>query len=363
MTGPAADRRRERRRAVRRTAVLTAALAWVLLLWGGQWATSDRLVVVPWLALGPFAASLVLSWRATTLVALAVVAAVTHLTATVAGDLETGVGLVRIAGSAALAGFAVFSASVRVGRERRIRRFTEIATVAQTAIQHPVPAQVGHLLLSSRYVSASADALVGGDLFDVVASGPAVRVIVGDARGKGLPAVHTAAAVLSAFRATAPRQAVPLDEVARGIDAALTPGLAEEDFVTAVLCELHPDGRVLVVRCGHPAPLRLAPGRPPEEVGAVPCLPLGMGVEPVVEAAELRRGERLLFFTDGLVEARDAQGAFFDLPAAARLLLPVGPPTPAGLDAALDRLLGAVRAHVGGALGDDVALLLVEPAR
>ena len=360
-----ARRATDRQRRLRRTAVLTAALAWVLLLWGGQYAAGGRLVVVPWLALGPFAAALVLSWRATALVAAASVLAVAQLSAE--GDgLTSATSLVRIAGSAALAAFAVLSAQVRVRRERRIRAVTEVATVAQTAIQHPVPARVGDVVLASRYVSADADALVGGDLFDVVAVDSGVRIVVGDARGKGLPAVHTAAAVLSAFRHSAPQPGTGLGDVARAIEAAIVPRLAEEDFVTAVLCEIRPGGRLDLVRCGHPAPLRLAAGRPPTEVGEHSCPPLGMGVEPVVESTTLLPGERLLLHTDGLVEARDAQGRFFDLLRAATALVPLvregGAASPDVLDAALEDLLARVRAHVGGELTDDVAVLLVEPA-
>ncbi|GAA4964707.1 PP2C family protein-serine/threonine phosphatase [Kineococcus glutinatus] len=346
--------------------VLALALGWVLALWGVQFAAGGRLVVVPWLALGPLAASLVLGWRPTAAVALTSVLAVAHLSHET-GDLLDGVGEVRVAGSAALAGFAVFGARVRVRREERIRAVTEVATVAQTAILHPVPAQVGGLVLASRYVSADAAALVGGDLFDVVARDGSVRVVVGDARGKGLPAVHTAAAVLSAFRHSAPLEGPDLDDVARAVDAAVSPSLGPEDFVTAVLCEVHPDGRLDVVRCGHPAPLLLAPGRAPREVGATSCPPLGMGVEPVVEADRLEPGERLLLHTDGLLEARDAEGRFFDLTAAVQDLAGPGasPGVPAAddLDAALERLLARVRAHVGGTLTDDVAVLLLERAR
>src|SRR4051812_1012563 len=208
----------------RRRVVVLAALLWITALTVGQVLGGGRLVVVPWLALGPLAASLVVPWVETAVVAVAAVTAVALLSAS-AHDLASGLGVVRVVGSAALAGFAVFGARVRVQRERRIRAMTQIATVAQTAIQHPAPAQVGGLALASRYVSASADALVGGDLFDVVATDRGARIIVGDVRGKGLPAVHIAASVLSAFRHIAPLAGSGLDEVARRIEAAISPGL------------------------------------------------------------------------------------------------------------------------------------------
>ena len=344
-----------------RRAVVLAALLWIVLLTAGQAAnTNGRLVVVPWLALGPLAVSLAAAWPATAAVAVVAVSAVALLSNRV-GDLDTTLGIVRVLGSAALAGFAVFSARVRVQRERRVRAMTQIATVAQTAIQHPVPAQVAGLALASRYVSASADALVGGDLFDVVATDRGARIIVGDVRGKGLPAVHTAAAVLSAFRHTAPLPGMGLDDVARGIEASIRPLLEEEDFVTAALCDVREDGHLELVLCGHPAPLKLVAGHDPIPLGRHESPPLGLGVEPHVEVATLLPGERLLLFTDGLIEARNRDRRFVDLPREARTVAPQGQWSVDTLDADLERLLGRVRAHAGGVVQDDLAVLLVEP--
>ena len=345
--------------------VVPVCLAWVLLLCLAKVGVgTERLVVVPWLALAPLAASLVVGPRATAVVAAASVLAVAGLSGWGSGDLGTGAGEVRVAGSTALAAFAVVGAHVRQRREERIRSVTRVAAVAQTAIQHPVPARVGDLALASRYVSASADALVGGDLFDVVSTADGVRLVVGDVRGKGLPAVHTAAAVLSAFRHSAPLPGTGLDEVARRVEAAVAPRLGPEDFVTAALCALHPDGRLEVVLCGHPSPLLLVPGRDPAPVGRRPGPPLGLGVQPRVESGLVLPGQRLLLFTDGLLEARDRQGRFFDLDAAGRALTapdrPGGADVQEALDADLEHLLADVRRHVGGVLDDDLAVLLLE---
>ncbi|NAZ78235.1 SpoIIE family protein phosphatase [Kineococcus sp. T13] len=338
----------------RRALVLALSLTWVVVLTVTQHVADGRLVVVPWLALAAFVASLYTSWRATSLVAGAATAAVALLSAD-AGDLPGRDGLVRVAGSAALAVMAVLSAHVRARREQHVRQVTEVATVAQTAILAPVPARVGHLDLASRYQSASAHALVGGDLFDAVATEGSVRVVLGDVRGKGLPAVHTAAAVLSAFRHSAPQPDVCLAELARRVEASVAPRLAAEDFVTAVFCEVCPDGRLDVVLCGHPAPLRVGADGVVAAVGEHRSPPLGLGVEPLVETGRLGGRERLLLFTDGLAEARDAAGRFFDVEAAAGALAAGG-----DLDAALERLLEDVREHAGGRIDDDLALLLLQ---
>lgn len=341
---------------------LAAGLLWVLLLAGGQFLLGGRLAVVPWLALGPLVTAMFARWRATLLVSAAVVTAVAALSAD-SGDLISGTGAVRVAGSAALAGFAVTSSRVRVDREARIRRVTEVATVAQTAILHPVPSQVGNLDLASRYVSATEDALVGGDLFDVLAGSTSVRLVVGDVRGKGLPAVHAAAAVLSAFRHHAPGQDVSLVDLAERVEVAVRPRLGPEDFVTAVFCELHLDGRLDVVSCGHPAPLRIPVGGTAGCLDVVPGAPLGLGDgtgRPVLHSRWTAR-ERLLLFTDGLYEARDGRGRFFDLAEAGAVVSVRTTTGPADLERALDDLLLRVHEHVGGRVGDDLAVLLVEP--
>jgi serine phosphatase RsbU (regulator of sigma subunit) len=180
-------------------------------------------------------------------------------------------------------------------------------------------------------------------------------------RGKGLPAVHTAAAVLSAFRHTAPLPGIGLQEVVRRIEASIAPELELEDFVTAVLCDVRADGHLDIVLCGHPAPLKLVAGCDPVPVGVHESPPLGLGVVAEVETGTLGPGERLLLFTDGLIEARDGDGRFFDLADEARALAPHGPSSFTTLDADLERLLGRVRHHVGGIVSDDLAVLLLQP--
>jgi serine phosphatase RsbU (regulator of sigma subunit) len=80
-----------------------------------------------------------------------------------------------------------------------------------------------------------------------------------------------------------------------------------------------------------------------------------------VETTTLDPGERLLLFTDGLIEARDSEGRFFDLFAEAQALAAHGRSSFSTLDADLERLLWRVRHHVGGIISDDLAVLLLQP--
>jgi serine phosphatase RsbU (regulator of sigma subunit) len=333
---------------------VAGGLTWIVLLTVVQLDVDGRLFVVPALSLSALVLSLITSWRPTLVVALCGVIAVAILSQHVQG-LFTADGIVRTTGSAALGAFAVANSVLRLRRDRRIRTMTEVATIAQAAIMQPVPARVGPLDMASRYVSASADALVGGDLFDVVDTQVGVRIIVGDVRGKGLSSVRIASRALSSFRRVAPHAHVGLIDVALAIEDQLRVLLGDEDFVTVVLCQFHDDGRLEVVNCGHHPPFRLVAGQPPVVLSTIAeSLPLGLGATPHADTFRLEPGERLLLFTDGLVEARNSDGVYFDIEAACEELAN----TETNLDDALDQLVEQVRSHVGGVVNDDLCVLL-----
>ena len=260
----------------------------------------------------------------------------------------------RVVLTVGLGALAVLSARTRVHRENDLRRMTVIAEAAQRALLRAMPTAVGSVGFAARYLSATREALVGGDLYEVAESPYGVRVIVGDVRGKGLEAVQLAGTVLGAFRRSAFTQP-SLAAIALDLDAVVTAVAGEEDFVTAVLAEFHDDHTMTLVNCGHHPPV-LVTG--PQGVALVstgePVPPLGLGPVPRPVTSQWPGGSRMLIYTDGLVEARDRRGAFFPLADHAPAL-GVG-----SLDDALDRLLAHLSDHAGRRLDDDMALVLVE---
>ncbi|MFE4634193.1 PP2C family protein-serine/threonine phosphatase [Streptomyces sp. NPDC056773] len=253
-----------------------------------------------------------------------------------------------------------------------VRRGTEqlasargIAEAAQRAVL-PTPAErIAGLQVSASYEAAQADAFIGGDLYAVQDTPYGVRLAVGDVRGKGLGAVEAVAVVLGAFREAAESEAT-LEGVAQRLERALAregnrrDSLdAVEGFTTCVLGEIPAGAGLLrLVNRGHPEPLLLyANGALEELAPAEPALPLGMGElggwPDRVEEWPFPEGATLLLYTDGLTEARDGAGAFYD--PAARLRGRVFP----GPDALLSALATDVRRHTGGAATDDMALLAV----
>jgi serine phosphatase RsbU (regulator of sigma subunit) len=257
--------------------------------------------------------------------------------------------LEEVAGSVAL---ALDTAVTFAEQSERLAGVTRIAEVAQRAILAPPPSRTGPVALSARYLSAAVEAQVGGDLYEVFPGASTVRLLVGDVRGKGLSAVRTATVVLGEFRAAAAGTG-DVARVATEIDQRIRPYLqGDEDFVTGVLVDIEHDGHFTAVSCGHPEPALIRAEGGVETVVLDPSPPLGLGVDPVVARGRLRPGDRLLLFTDGLVEARDPSGGFID---PAPFLAQVGE---TALGSALDGLLASLKQAAGGALGDDLALLL-----
>lgn len=260
----------------------------------------------------------------------------------------------------------VVASTVRQRQERELADVRAVAEVAQQVLLRPVPQRTLPLEISVRYLSASAAARIGGDLYEVIALPHRARFILGDVQGKGLAAVRTAAVVLGAFREAAFDEA-DLSAIAARIELSLQHQAATEEFVTAVIGEaVIGEGAVRLLNCGHPSPLLVRAGAVIEIEDPDPGLPLGLAaLAPGARApgagtavtVPFAPGDQLLCYTDGISEARDKSGTFYPLARAGELLVDVNQET------ALERLQGDVVRYVGRALDDDAALMLIRPAR
>jgi serine phosphatase RsbU (regulator of sigma subunit) len=304
-------------------------------------------------------ASMLTSARDTALVGMAATAAALA-SGTWHDTLGTRDWAVRAVLCALLSALCVVSAASRSRRERRLQRMNVIADAAQRAVLRCLPSAVGSVAIAARYESAYEDAAVGGDFYELSETPHGVRFVIGDVRGKGLEAVQLAASVLGGFRSAA-FSTVDLVDVALRLDVVVAAVAGDEDFVTAVLAEFHTDGSVTVVNCGHHPPLLVPPS-----LSSGTLRPLSAGHRRAGPAARAwaaapqmvrhcwSPGSRLLFYTDGLVEARDRFGPSSTRPRTARSWS--DPPSTHALDALVDRLL----AHTGRRLDDDMALVLTQ---
>ncbi|GIE91740.1 PP2C family protein-serine/threonine phosphatase [Actinoplanes regularis] len=281
--------------------------------------------------------------------------------ATVAGMVFVGQGgalslsgTVYLFGIALATGIAVASATMRQRQTERIRELLRLASVAQQAVLRPIGPQVGSLAVSGKYISATAAADIGGDLYEALNTPYGVRIIIGDVRGKGLDAVRLASIVLGSYRHVAFERA-DLKSIVADLDRAVARSVGDEDFVTAALVEER-GGTLTIVNCGHPAPLLLRRGLVIPLEPPAPAPPLGFMPEVKARVERLEPGDRLLLFTDGLGEAR-RDGEFF--PTADRAWRLLGHGT---VGDGLASLEAALVDWVRGRLEDDIALVLLEYA-
>ena len=318
-----------------------------------QYAIGRPVAPEAWLAIAPLLGSLALRPLRTALLAGWTVLLGLGLTLLASGPPG------RLASSmvvlALLAGFAVANSVLRCAAQRRLGQARAVARVAQSALLREVPRSVAAARLASRYLSASAEAQVGGDLLEVITDGANPRWLVGDTRGKGLPAVRLASVAATSFRDACAQPGLSLTEVARTVDLSVTRAGGDEDFVTAVFAELDPAGWLQLVNCGHPPPLRLSTdGELRPLAPAAFAAPLGLHPDLHPSTFSVRTGDRLLFFTDGLLEARDRAGRFFRVDQQIQAL------SRPDLQAAADELLNRLHAHTRRRLDNDVAVLLAE---
>ncbi|MFE5664254.1 PP2C family protein-serine/threonine phosphatase [Streptomyces niveus] len=264
------------------------------------------------------------------------------------------------------------TSTARVHRERELAKVRRIAQVSQDVVLRPVPARLKDVRAAGMYLAAEEGARIGGDLYEVVATPFGIRIIVGDVRGKGLPAVRSAAAVLGAFREAADYEP-ELPNTAIRCEAALRRELTRsespeertdprdpaEEFVTVIIAQITEAPVVELVSRGHPPPLLLRRGQTTSLETASPLPPLGLeeflGTSPVpAETYPFEHGDRLLLYTDGVLEARDPARNFFDLPTHLARLHNC---TPQEL---LDRLHTSLLHHTRGRLADDAAMIVIE---
>lgn len=319
----------------------------------------------PLLGAAPVVAAAISSVRVTAAVGAAVIALTVALEDSngVLGEISADVTL------AALAAVAVASIAAAVIRERReaeLKQVRSVAEAAQLALLRPPLPRIGRLVVRGVYLAAEAEARIGGDLYEVLHTRYGVRLLIGDVRGKGLPAIGVSAVLTGCFREAAYREPT-LGEVAGRLEETAQREIRRDDpaelfserFTTALLVEIPPDEHVArIVHLGHPEPLIIDGHTVTAHLPERPGVPIGLGglVEtlPVPQTIDFRPRQRLLLYTDGFIEARDEHGAFFDLAASAAR----------HTDGTLDDLVAGLRAdlfrHTGRRLADDAALLAVE---
>ncbi len=190
--------------------------------------------------------------------------------------------------------------------ERRYREELNVAAKIQSNIMTAKLPTVPFASIAARSVSCRE---IGGDFFLAIADNEVLTAAVADVSGKGISAAILACTMQGMMYAQLlSRQ--PLDAMA----AAVNRYICEKDigkYATMVVARLYSDGRCEYINCGHIPPFVCS------HSGSIRLnesnLPVGMveKAQFTVGEAQLEPGSRLLIVTDGVTEARDAQGNFF----------------------------------------------------
>jgi serine phosphatase RsbU (regulator of sigma subunit) len=202
---------------------------------------------------------------------------------------------------------------------------------------------------------------VGGDAFDYAANGDILHVALFDTVGHGISASALTTLTLNTYR-NARRSGLTLADTYRSIDKwirAQYPGA----FVTAVMAEF--DTRTGLYRricAGHPAELWVRGGRAQPSPPSPTALPLGLGhmVDrgPGVTELQLEPGDVIMMYTDGITEARDADGELFGIDRLTDLViedLAAGAP---GAET-MRRLIHTIVSYEDGDLRDDATAAML----
>ena len=170
-----------------------------------------------------------------------------------------------------------------------------------------------NFMLESAYLPANG---VGGDFFQVLPLGDgSMLIVVGDVSGKGLQAAMNASTLVGALRNEISHDpAVVLNRLNNVLIGATTgPGAgygekSAASFATCVCARVYPDGTMTIANAGH-----LHPYRDGRELDLAADLPLGVINDIQYEQAtfQLNVGDRLIFLSDGVVEAANPQGELF----------------------------------------------------
>ncbi|MFJ9116777.1 SpoIIE family protein phosphatase [Streptomyces sp. NPDC102394] len=241
-------------------------------------------------------------------------------------------------------------AAVQIDNARWYQNARDTALTLQRSLLPSHPPVTGGLEVASRYQPAGATSEVGGDWFDVIPlDGGKTALVVGDVMGSGITAAATMGRLRTATNTLASLDLDParllehLDRITEDLD---------HSIATCVYAVHDPELRQCrIANAGHLPPVRLREGHPPELLELPTGAPLGVGgVAFSTTTVDLGPGDRLVFYTDGLVETRQHP---LDERLDALLSLLDGPDRP--LQEVCDLLLRTLHQPDNS---DDVALLI-----
>jgi serine phosphatase RsbU (regulator of sigma subunit) len=198
-----------------------------------------------------------------------------------------------------------------VQAEEESRRYQQELTIAasiqQRLMQVKIP-EVPFAKLRGKNLSCKE---IGGDFFDAVSTKEGLAVVLADVSGKGVSAALLAS-TLQGMIYSHLSSGMPLLDVVTAVNHFFTEKLVGEKYATVLLARLRKDGDLEYVNCGHVQPLLVCNGeviRP-----AHGNVPVGLLADATFESdrCQMNSGDRFILVTDGVTEAENAMGDFFE---------------------------------------------------
>jgi serine phosphatase RsbU (regulator of sigma subunit) len=249
------------------------------------------------------------------------------------------------------------------------RRFTDTVLRSRRAQPLSLAAEMQWDLLPSPTCSTDVVSMsgilepaytIGGDAFDFAVNPGRVEFSIVDAVGHGVSAVSMSTFAVNSLR-NARREGAGLETAYRETGTMISAQFGNSYFVTGQLGSIALDTGVLTwLNAGHPLPLLVRDQTFVGELTCAPSLPMGLGGSVAEIATEqLQPGDRVLFFTDGVSEAKSPAGEDFGVPRLADLLVRA---TLDGVSPAetARRLTTSIVTFNSAGLNDDATLLLVD---
>jgi serine phosphatase RsbU (regulator of sigma subunit) len=201
---------------------------------------------------------------------------------------------------------------------------------------------------------------IAGDAFDYAVGDGDLQFAIIDGMGHGIASTLLTGLAVGAYR-HARRNGATIQEIHMAIDRALTDYYGDDSFATGIIGKLATTtGRLEWSCAGHPPPLLLRGRKVVAELTNTPMVPFGLGGgPPELSATDLEPDDAVLLYTDGVTEARTADGDLFGLDRLIDLLereAASGQPP----EEILRRLVRAVIDYEPGGLRDDATLLLAQ---
>ena len=201
---------------------------------------------------------------------------------------------------------------------------------------------------------------VGGDCFDYALNGPVLDIALIDAMGHGVSSASIASLALGCCRHRR-RESRPITNIHESLNELLAIQFAGEAFATGQLAQLDlATGLLTWTNAGHPCPMLIRNGQVIRQLQGEAGLPWGLDTESPVPAQEsLEPGDGILFFTDGVVDARTLDGEEFGID---RLIDVTGQCASDRLapEEIVRQIVRSVIDHRNAQLRDDATVLLVE---